>query len=316
MTARFILSLDCEGKWGVADLLDRVDQLALSDASLRRAYADIVRLLDELDVPATFAFVGLFGESANGFARLRELVEPLAARAPVYLAPALREIGEGRADGWHGDWAVDLACDARCRHEIALHGMTHVPWGSLDQAFAGNEMRLLPELSSAVGKATTFIYPRNDVAHQALLPSYGIRGYRLARPDRGRAAALLSEFNALAASDPDPEPAKGCIAIPAGRFLNWQSGLRRSVPMALSEARFRHMLDHAERTAGVAHLWLHPENVASAPATLRLLARLLRLVADRREAGRCRVLRQSDYVDERLGTSDDLHIRAAPVLAD
>jgi hypothetical protein len=298
MTARFILTFDCEGKWGVADVLDQFDMRLLSDESLQRAYSSIVGMLDQFQVLATFAFVGLFGERKEEFTHLRGSVERLARRAPHYLRPALYDIDRG-GEGWHGPWAVDLVCGADQDHEIALHGITHVPWGTVDGAFIEQELALFGSLTSPVAAAKTFVFPRNDVGHEHILGQAGMLGYRLAPADRGRAAALLSEFNVRTPSQGDPVNGKGPIRIPAGYFVNWQSGLRRTVPKRVSEMRFAHMLDHAERTNGVVHMWLHPENVATAPATLDLLGALLRQVAERREQGRCHILRQIDYVAER-----------------
>ena len=62
MPATFILSLDCEGKWGVADHLDAQTHRSLADARLRAAYRDILAALDRYDIAATFAFVGLFAQ--------------------------------------------------------------------------------------------------------------------------------------------------------------------------------------------------------------------------------------------------------------
>jgi len=299
MPARFILSLDCEGKWGVADLLSKIDTRSLSDQALRRAYEGIAQLLDRCDIPATFAFVGLFGETAEQFAKVREGVEVLAAKAPHYLRPALDEIDGGSPTGWHGAWAVDLIGAANARHEIALHGVSHVPWGKVGEDFVREELRLLEMLSGPVKGSKTFVYPRNDVGHAHLLPSAGIRGYRLAARARSRASSLLSEFNVRSPSERDGGIANGLVEIPAGYFVNWQSGLRKTVPHRLTRKRVIYMLDHAERTNGVVHLWLHPENIATAPTTLSLLAGILTLVADRRDQGRCRILRQIDYVAER-----------------
>ena len=46
MPARFIFSLDCEGKWGVADQLHRDAHRTLSTERLREAYAGLLALLD------------------------------------------------------------------------------------------------------------------------------------------------------------------------------------------------------------------------------------------------------------------------------
>jgi hypothetical protein len=194
-----------------------------------------------------------------------------------------------------------MVARARTEHEIALHGVTHVPWDSVDAGFIADELELFRSLSSPVRNASTFVYPRNDVAHASLLPSAGIRGYRLAPRTHGRrAVTLLSEFNLLERSEKDPPMDHELVRIPGGYFVNWQHGLRRLVPQALTKARLGQMLDHAGRHDGVVHLWLHPENIATAPATLRLLESLLELVAKRRDKERCHVLRQIDYVSERL----------------
>jgi len=300
MTARFILSLDCEGKWGVADILGPREQETLSDARLRRAYSDIVALLDRLSVPATFAFVGLFGETPEDFRRLGGELQALSAAAPHYLSPALVDIESGSREGWHGAWAVDSVGAAKAGHEIALHGVTHVPWGTVDEGFARAELALLERLRPEIRGARTFIYPRNDVAHAQLLPGAGVEGYRLAPPRRSRARSLASEANIFSRPEKDP-PAGNPIAIPAGYFVNYQHGPRRLVPQLLSLLRLRNLLDRAERTGEVVHYWLHPENVAAAPATLDLLRATVEEVARRRDAGRCRVLTQIGYCRERAG---------------
>ena len=170
----------------------------------------------------------------------------------------------------------------------------------MSKDFIAHELALFEDLSGPVRQSKTFVFPRNDVAHEQLLSGAGIRGYRLAPPERSRAASLLSEFNVRTPSEADPLDGGGLVEIPAGYFVNWQSGLRRTVPTRLTALRIANMLDHAERTEGVVHLWLHPENVATAPSTLGLLESILDLVAERRNQGRCRILRQIDYVAERI----------------
>ena len=128
MVARFILSLDCEGKWGVADHLTPGDHAALSDARLRAAYADILAALAEFDIPATFAFVGTFSLTADRLATMRPALADLARDLPGYLEPALEDMANGTREGWTGDWAVEAVDGARQHHEIGLHGATHMPW--------------------------------------------------------------------------------------------------------------------------------------------------------------------------------------------
>ena len=296
MAGRFILSLDCEGKWGVADHLGPAEHRTLGDASLREAYRSVVALLDEFDIPATFAFVGLFGESISSFRRLRPAVEQLAEGARDYLRPALDDMDHGSGEGWHGDWAVEMAGAAKAQHEIALHGISHVSWDQMNDAFVAEEMALYRELEGPVGRSLTMVFPRNRVAHADLLPSIGIEGYRLARKRRSRVRSLAAELYIFERGDQVPIGSDlSPVPIPAGYFVNWQHGLRRLVPKAVSERRFANILTDAEATEGVCHFWLHPENIASAPATLDLLRGIIRRVVRARDTGRCIVQTQIDY---------------------
>jgi peptidoglycan/xylan/chitin deacetylase (PgdA/CDA1 family) len=293
MPGQFILSFDCEGKWGVADDLGSPHARQLTDQRLHAAYRAIVDLLDEYDVDATFAFVGAFAQSPAALRKSRPLIEEMLRVFPTYLAPAVRQIDDGR-EGWHGDALLDLIGTAKASHEIALHGVTHVPWTSMDRERAKMEMAIFDGLDGPVRKSRTFVYPRNLVAHSDVLAERGFAGYRAARRDRSRAASLISEFNVWQTPD-HADHRDRIVNIPAGFFVNWRHGLRSLVPPSVTRLRARRLLDAAARSNGVVHYWLHPENIVSAPATLELLRMLIREVAEAREAGRCEVLTQLAY---------------------
>jgi len=297
MVARFILSLDCEGKWGVADHLTPGHHAALSDERLREAYRGVLAALDEFDIPATFAFVGCFALSSGDLDRLRPSLEALANDAPGYLEHALRDSRDGSREGWTGDWAMEAVDAARPDHEIALHGATHIPWDwpGLTEAAARRELGMLFEAGAPIlSRVTTYIYPRNAIAHPQVLEEFGIAGLRHARSHGNRLASLASEFDLF--SRPEAElPDDSPVRIPAGYFVNWLSGPRRFVPVGISRLRARRMLRRAAQTGGVVHYWTHPENIASAPATLDLLRGILEDVARMRDAGQCEVLTQDQY---------------------
>lgn len=294
MPARFILSFDCEGKWGSADSLTPRHRRDLTDEKLRAAYKSILNLLDEFEIEATFAFAGAFSQSSEGFARIRPDIEALSRAAPDYLGPALRDIDETNGQGWHGGHLVDAVAGASAPHEIALHGVTHVPWTRMDAAFVMSEMRLFESLEGPVRASRTFIYPRNLVAHTEVLAGHGFEGFRMARPRRSRMVSLLSEFNLLQRPE-QPRLGRGIVRIPAGFFLNWRNGLRRLVPGAVTRLRARRLLDRAAANDAIVHYWLHPENIATAPVTFDLLRALLSNVAAARDAGHCEVLTQLGY---------------------
>lgn len=293
MTARFILSLDCEGKWGVADILTREHHAGLSDARLRQAYGDIVALLAEFDLPATFAFVGCFSLDTQALAELRPALKG------AYVEPALADAFEGSRQGWVGDWALASVGEASQKHEIGLHGVTHTPWDQLDEAGARAEMDLFYRSGAPMlREVTTWIYPRNAQAHEEVLDAYGIAGLREERESNSRLMRLASEFNLW--SQPDADLAAGTpLRIPPGYFVNWRSGARRAAPVALSVERARRMLQYADRIDGVVHYWTHPENIATAPETLLVLRGIVEAAARMRDAGRCQVMTQDDYCRSR-----------------
>lgn len=294
---RFILSLDCEGKWGVADQLGGDFAATLDDERLKAGYSRLIGLLDEFEMPATFAFVGTFSLGPAELRDLRPALHDLARTVPGYLEPALADGGRPGANGWTGDWAVAAVDAARTPHEIALHGATHIPWDwpGMTAAVARQELGLLYEVGAPIlDRVTTYIYPRNAVQHREVLAEFGIAGARDARSPRSRVSSLLSEFDVRAAPDPDP-PLASPLRIPAGYFVNWLSGLRRAVPPAVTLWRARQMLRRAAQTGDVVHFWTHPENLVSAPATHDLLRGILAEVSRLRDAGRCEVLTQEQF---------------------
>lgn len=314
MTARFILSLDCEGKWGVADHLTPRDHETLSDERLRMAYAGILSALDAFDIPATFAFVGTFSLSADRLRALKPALADFARAVPGYLEPALADMAEGTNQGWTGDWAVEAVDAARTRHEIGLHGATHIPWTwpGMTPDMARRELGLIYDARAPIlSRTTTFIFPRNRGDHPELLDDFGIAGLRATREYPNRIASLASEFNIFEKPEGVPPPARP-LSIPAGYFVNWLSGGRKLVPQAVSRLRARRLLERAAETGETVHYWTHPENIASAPATLDLLRGILAEVAALRDAGRCEVLTQDGWCRQ----VDPAHVAASEARRD
>lgn len=284
MTGYFTLSLDCEGKWGVADLLGDFHHRTLGDARLHEAYSAITSLLEEKGMAATFAFTELFLRSRDELLSLP--VDELVHTLP-YARSAFDDLRSGSGEGWAAPWALEMVGN---RHEIACHGVTHTPWTDMSRDQARYELSIVPR-----PRGGTFIYPRNAVAHLDVLEEAGFAGYRLAPPRTSRVRSLAREANLLTPAEPLPAPA-GLQPIPAGHFINWVSGLRRLVPPALTRLRARKILERAARSGGVAHFWTHPENIASAPGTLANLRAVLEEAAELRRQGRIEVMTQIELV--------------------
>jgi hypothetical protein len=279
MTGTAIISLDCEGRWGVSDNLTPTLAAGLTNARLRAAYGGLTDLIAQAEISATFAFVTFFTRPASR--EMAELVQHYAQELP-YLARAAQGLSAGE-EGWIGDWALEMVGERE--HEIAFHGATHVPWPDLTREQARRELVLArPE------HRQTMVFPRNQIAHLDVLAEFGCKAFRGERKSPTRAQSLLSEFNCFIRSEPLPERGEAePVELPSGLFINWRSGLRVLVPPQVTRLRARNLLEHAARSGGVAHFWLHPENVATAPATLANVAAIVEEIVRLRDAGRIRV---------------------------
>lgn len=303
MPGSFIVSLDCEGKWGMADKIGP-EHGFITEASLTEAYARLLAAFGRHGVPATFAFVGAFVLDEAGRRRHRDLFRDIPYEGRNWLRNYRLAEAAGALDGWFCPAALDMALEGG--HEIASHGFSHVPFD--DPATPDADLAADIEAAVEVGRARgvpprTFVYPRNRVGRTRLLAANGFGAYRTLLPGRGQILKLLREFNVLERSQPDGTVRDGLLEIPAGYFLNWRQGIRRRVPRAVTRARWSSVLGHAARTGGVAHLWLHPHNIISAPETLGVLDRILGRAARLRDAGDLLIETQADYLDRLAGTS-------------
>ena len=297
-----IISLDCEGKWGMADHLEPYHHRLLTDDALAAVYDRIVALLSVYDIPATFAFVMAFTLTE---AERRQLAPVLSRREGTedsWLEHFWADQEAQRTEGWFQPHALD-AVMADGRHEVACHGFCHRPLG--DESISERDARAELAAAAAVAEMkglslSTFIYPRNEVGHVELLGEHGFIGYRekLRRPGGaiGRAVRVAEEFNLW----PAPQPARirengRPVKIPPGYFFNWRFGVRKRVPLAITETRWKHLLDRTAANGGVAHLWLHPHNLITGPDTAVSLEAVLAHAAGLREAGRIDIVTQDRY---------------------
>lgn len=289
MTGKIIFSLDCEGKWGVADHLTKMHHRQLSDVNLRATYAAISKAFSMREVPATFAGVSLFTMDDNSFSKLdhQEI-----SRSLPYTQPAFADLTNGSGEGWRAPWYRDVIGDT---HEIASHGATHTPFDSLDDPQVDLELSLIDK-----SDGDTLVFPRNKVAHLERIAAKGFKGYRKAPPQNSRLKSLASEFD-LASRSQKMLPAdfhgeEVIVPIPAGYFINWKAHLRRLVPTAVTRLRARRVMRDAVAHGGIAHFWTHPENIATHPATMQNLIALIEEAVQLRDAGSIEIMTQRDYV--------------------
>lgn len=284
-----VLSIDAELAWGFHDLPNppkrRID-------AARTAWKDVLSMLDEFSVPATWAVVGhLFLEECDG----------IHADHPV--PPAWFEHDPGGVVGDDSSWfGLDLVREiqaARVDHEIASHSFSHVEFGDSETAreTAVAEVEASIEAAAAADiQLHSFVFPRNVVGYRDVLAAYGFTCYRGVCPDRWfdavptpRAGKLL-DATLVQSAPPLVSPLVdeyGLINLPASLDLFGFEGTARSlVEPVFGDPVVRQAkagIDCAAESDGVFHLWLHPNNLL-AERDFERLRTVLSYLADRREA--------------------------------
>jgi peptidoglycan/xylan/chitin deacetylase (PgdA/CDA1 family) len=297
-----MLSFDSEGKWGLADCLtDRHDRLYTTQ-NLETAYGRLTGLLEKYRIEATFAFTAAFTLTADEFEALTPDLAELIAEAAPWITSALAGIRKPGSEGWFGSECFDKVRHAGC-HEIASHGFSHLPWKApyASRAALDAELTMCRKVAAFSRDAvTTFVFPRNQIAHLDLLTAHGFLAYRESRSSHSRAANLASEFNMLSRSEAYDASDEVPVPVPAGRFLNWRHGLRRCVPAAVTVRRWQNMLRESARSGGIVHAWTHPENFMDGKGMFPMLEEILRFAADERDAGRLQIMTIADFLTSRL----------------
>ncbi|MGQ3414274.1 polysaccharide deacetylase family protein [Natrinema sp. LN54] len=274
-----VISLDAELGWGFHDLAeppnDRVD-------AGRRGWSVMVELLEEFDVPATWAVVGhLMLDSCDG-------------SHADHPAP----------DGWfeheRADWAdreelrfgpdlVDDVLESDVDHEFASHSFSHVLFGrpETDRDLAVAELERSREIAADWNQSIdSFIYPRNDIGHRDVLAEQGVTAYRGKSPTRdgvrGVFDSTIRDQSMLVEPVVDEH---GLVNVPASMFLFGFEGPARTVAESIWEdpmvALARRGIDEAARTDGLFHMWLHPNNLTRERDDKRMRAILSHLERQR-----------------------------------
>ncbi len=310
MPGTFILSLDCEGKWGMADHLTADHHRWLTTERLRGAYRQLLALFAEHRIEATFAFVMAFLLTAREQRERDELFQDQEIDGRNWLVNFRAAQAEGDMEGWSMPELLELVA-ADGQHETGCHGFSHLP---LDERMVSREV-MAQEVAAASTVAAdkgialrTFVYPRNLVGYPDQLGRENYLGYRDRLPVRvgpiGRLGNLLSEFDVSQRPQPDAPAGAAPIAIPSGFFFNWRLGARGRVPKAVTALRWRRMLERAGVDGGVVHLWLHPHNIISAPSTFDVLATIIGEVSRLRDRGLLEVRTQERYCAARTMHQD------------
>ena len=276
-----VISLDAELGWGFHDLEDPPEDRVESG---RRGWNVMLELLDEFDIPATWAVVGhLMLEECDG----RHADHPAP---PGWFG---RERGSWR-DREDLRFAPDLVTDilrADADHEFASHSFSHVLFGDegTDRELADAELERAVEIADVWDQSIdSFVYPRNDVGHRDVLADHGLSAYRGKSPTRDGVRGLVDSTLRGQSMITEPEIDEyGLVNVPASMFLFGFEGPARTVVESVWTDPMlelaRRGIDDAVESDGVFHMWLHPNNLTSERDDRRMRAILAYLERRRAE---------------------------------
>lgn len=280
--AQLAISLDFEIGWGVWELERwRERQPANVYTDLRPVLANFVGFLAERDIALIWATVG-----AMICAPKPDDFDYLPAAARDHISRFLQETDVATHDGRD---LFDCVLSCRTTQEFASHSFSHTRFdypGLTHEMRTEDLRRSRSELARAGVPVDRLVFPENIVAEWEALAASGIR---LARtPIKARPRSRIT--NAVRANLAGPPMAvqdtggAGVAAQSGSLFFNWYG---RAAPLRrkLVNAQARRGLEHAIRTGGTLHLWLHPFNLTATPGLYEDFTAFLALAADHRDRG-------------------------------
>lgn len=308
MAGSFVFSLDCEGKWGVADR--GLNYMAfITTARLEEAYRKILDIFDRHQCKASFAFVAALCLDAEELVEHLEAADGLFYADQDWLKTPLSELRAGRDDGWSARPLIDYVVE-RNVHHVCTHGGTHLPYS--DRLTDRESVRWDIEFARTVHARLaigwdTIVFPRNIVGHLDVVARHGIVGYRDLDSQeqlKGKFGKILRLSNELTNFDKRDisqnivrDDANGLLALSAGKFLNARIGSRSYISVEATRRRVSSLLKCAVDSDTTVHFYTHPHNFISDPEMYIKLGFLLSTAKKYESTHGLRILTMKDELN-------------------
>ncbi len=268
----------------------------INDVSLRKVYDYILAVLGKYSINATAAFVSAFAVDHSVLYDHMDVIERLWRLNPAWFSSILPALRCGELSGWSG--SAFYRSMSAAGMEMGWHGATHLPLSEqTSEESATLEIELGSRLFASLGhRPKTVVFPRNQIGHLHTLRSNGFKNYRasLASGRLSKARNLLAEFSLNADCEmPALKVENGWGVCSAGNFLNWPSGVRALVPIAVTINRWKSMLRTAAGRGGFVHMWFHPHNLITAPQMMVSFEEIIRFAGE--------LVRNNDLVNLTIG---------------
>jgi hypothetical protein len=273
------ISIDLELAWGIWDK-PSPDYHELCARLERYIVTRLLTIFDAYDVTATWAIVG-------------QLLDPSARQDSIWYAPDL----------------LDLIRRARVHHDLGSHGFAHLYFAETDRERLALDLQAARRVHTRHGMPfTSFVFPRNQVAHLDLLRDAGIRvfrsvdvGWHTATRNRlggiaGRLANVIDKVLPVPPAVVVPIDHDGIVELPSSMLLLGRKGIRKAIHPASLIAKARLGLERARREGRIFHLWFHPSNFYyDTERQLRTFESIIRAACALRDDGQLEISPMSEF---------------------
>lgn len=267
-----VFSYDCEGNWGCVDWKE-APLHSYSAAELHNCYLILLDLHLKNNIPATFAFVGLYGlptKQRQDF--VKDNLQDLHRSLPNLFAKG------GLWEGQENLQLITAAAKNTTLIEVGSHSLTHAPITTLNKAQQNREFVLSKEvLDNLTGLNTdSYIYARNLFEDgPACLKTFNAFRNTPAVKTSQRFTDILRTISGMDILKND------CMSD----FIFWKGGHRRHFSdrgwkkLWLARMKAAQKAKHNSRTI---HVWSHPHNILTDPEVVNRIEWLMNLFVENR----------------------------------
>ena len=286
-----IISISLELIWGYinTDNNTYVTLLRRDPSSGRRSVYELLSLLEEYGIPATWAVVGhLFLDQCD---KINGTAHPdmLRYKENWYDVDPCTNMHQDPL--FYGKDIVERIILSKVSHEIGYHSFSHVIFSECSKEVAEAEIAKGLEIArKEYGLSLqSFIFPQNKAGHVDILRKYGFRAYR--GRNLWRAPSWASSPRRLlhkATNSVRPHPAKphwelGLLDIPTSMLFG-------AYPLPIDPIRARLGLLETMDNGGVFHISMHPQNLLKTKLLKEQLRTFLAYVDKTRKQKNLKVL--------------------------
>ena len=270
----FVVSLDTELVWGMFDTGTVSPERYTGTRGVIRNLLD---LFEEYQIPATWALVThLLTDCCASELGRQSHPDSCKQNSRNVALPCQQELDP---DLWYEPRILDWIEDTEVDHDVGSHTHTHLVFSEATREEARSDI----EQSVAIAKRhgidlTSFVYPRNRIAHRDMLSDAGFEVYRgidsrwyeksqLPAPVV-KGTRFADEATQWTPPTVIPRTESGLVEVPGSQVFRPAHGMWRHTPKGSQRTRAIAGLDRAARTGEIFHVWFHPFNFAHNPGHL------------------------------------------------